>query len=86
MMDINKITPDIEAKIFDRMLNYFPEKDLEIISGCSTFTSVKQAHDSFGSQLKHAGINTRVRERYLSRCYEWLVLLKKNNVQLINKL
>lgn len=74
---------DIEHKLLDMMLNCFPEKDLQIISGCYTFTSVKQTHESYKQQLINAPNGSRVREMYLDRCYSWLVMLKQHNVKLI---
>jgi hypothetical protein len=74
---------EIEAKIFDRMINYFPSEDLIIKSKHITFANVQQTHKSYAQQLQHATPNTRVYDVYLRRCYDWLVLLKQNNVNLI---
>jgi hypothetical protein len=74
---------EIEVKIFDRMQNYLPEKDLIIKSKCYTFASIIQTHKSYASQLTHADKGTRIYECYLRRCYDWLVLLKQNNINLI---
>jgi hypothetical protein len=72
----------IRDKIFDRMLNYFPAEGLQIKSKHITFANVQHTHKSYAQQLQHATPGTRVYDVYLRRCYDWLVLLKENNIEL----
>jgi hypothetical protein len=71
----------IEEQLIDRMNNYQPS-EATLTDGCVTYHSTTRTHRTYAEHLKHAHNGSFVRKVYLKRCYEWLVLLKKNGIEL----
>jgi len=71
----------IEEQLIERMNNYYPS-DVALTDGCVTYHSTARTHRSYAGQLKHAPDGSFVRKLYLKRCYEWLMLLKKNGIEM----
>ena len=80
------MTPkEIEEKIIDAMVNKIPV-DRKIKDRHITYNSTVDTHDSYMQQLVNSSRGTGVYRTYLIRCYEWLILLKKENVELYAKI
>jgi hypothetical protein len=71
----------VEEQLIERMNNYQPSEAM-IKDGCLTYHSTRQTHRSYAEHLKHAPDGSFVRKVYLKRCYEWLMLLKKNGIEM----
>lgn len=72
-----------EEKVIHFMNTYLPS-DTPLKDGCVTYRSVLFTHNSYRKQLNNSQPLTPVRYWYLRRCYDWLLLLKKNNIPLHN--
>ena len=70
-----------EERIIDYMNNYEPS-EATIKDGCVTYHSTTRTHRSYAAYLKHAPDGSFVRKAYLKRCYGWLMLLKKNGIEM----
>ena len=71
----------IEEQLIERMNNYHPSEAM-ITDGCVKYHSTTRTHRSYAAQLKHAPNGSFVRKAYLKRCYGWLMLLKKNGIEM----
>jgi hypothetical protein len=71
----------IEEQLIERMNNYQPS-EATITDGCVTYHSTTRTHRSYAAHLKHAQNGSFVRKAYLKRCYGWLMLLKKNGIEM----
>ena len=65
-------------------MNSCEPSDTPLTDGCVKYRSALFTHNSYREQLKNSKPFTPVRYWYLRRCYDWLILLKKNNVALYN--
>ena len=72
---------NIEQQLIERINNYEPS-EATITDGCVTYRSTTRTHRSYAAQLNSAPERSSIRRTYLQRCYDWLVLLKKNNIEL----
>ena len=72
---------NIEEQLIERMNNYEPI-EATLTDGCVTYHSTTRTHRSYAGHLKHAPNGSFVRKVYLKRCYEWMMLLKKNGIEL----
>ena len=76
------MTPqEIEQKIINAMTSKIPS-DVSIIDRHTTYHSTLTTHKSYASQLMNASRGSGVYRTYLIRCYDWLVLLKKEGIEL----
>jgi hypothetical protein len=71
----------IEEQLIERMNNYEPEQG-EFKEGATHYTDTFKTHRSYAAHLKHAPNGSFVRKAYLKRCYGWLMLLKKNGIEM----
>ncbi len=71
----------IEEQLIERMNNYEPS-EATLTDGCVTYRSTTRTHRSYAAQLNNAPERSSIRRTYLQRCYDWLHLLKKNNIEL----
>jgi hypothetical protein len=71
----------IEEQLIERMNNYQPS-ETTLTDGCVTYHSTTRTHRSYAEHLKHAPNGSFVLKVYLKRCYEWLMLLKKNGIEM----
>jgi hypothetical protein len=72
---------ELEKKIIEAMETKIPD-EATIIDRHIIYKSTRVTHDSYKIQLLNASRGTRVYRTYLIRCYEWLVLLKKEKIDL----
>ncbi len=72
-----------EQKIRKAMNDLAPD-EAKIIDGFTTYHSTTRTHDSYKEQLNHARSGSSVEHTYLTRCLDWIRLLKKNNIKLHN--
>lgn len=68
----------LEQKIRKTMTDYIPS-EATITHGCMTYTSTRQTHESYKQQLIHADKESEVYQTYLSRCAEWIKILRLHN-------
>lgn len=71
----------IEQKIIEHMTTKIPI-DVTIKDRHITYHSTLTTHQSYALQLMSASRDSGVYRTYLIRCYEWLVFLKKEGIQL----
>jgi hypothetical protein len=80
------MTPqEIEQKVIDIMSNMQPV-EATIVDNHIRYASTIVTHNAYKAQLINAKRGTRVYKTYLKRCYEWIRLLKKENVEIINQI
>jgi hypothetical protein len=74
------------AKIVEYMTEKLPD-EAKIVDGPVTYNSTQHTHQSFSRYLMAADRTSQVYRIYLLRCYDWLKLLKKHeiNLQIKNK-
>lgn len=71
------------AKIVEYMTEKLPD-EAKIVDGPVTYTSTQQAHQTLAKYLMTAKEGTSVHRTYAIKSFEWLKLLKKNNINLHN--
>lgn len=72
-----------EERIIDYMTNYEPEQT-EFKEGAGYYTDTLKTHRSYAAQLMSAPPTSIAYRMYLTRCLDWLKLLKKHGVNLHN--
>ena len=78
------MTPqEIEKRIIDFMTSSQPV-EAKIIDRHTTYHSTTATHNTYREQLINANNATRVYRTYLIRCYDWIRLLKRHEVEIIN--
>jgi hypothetical protein len=78
------MTPqEIEQKTIEYMTTKMPIES-SIVDRHTTYHSTSATHQSYASQLMNASRGSGAYRTYLIRCYNWLVLLKKRDIQLHN--
>lgn len=65
-----------------KAMNEMVPDDTSLLDGPIRYHSTRRTHESFKQQLNHARAESSVEYWYLLRCYDWLRLLKKNNIKL----
>lgn len=65
-----------------KAMNEMVPDDTPLLDGPIRYHSTRRTHESFKQQLNHAKPESSVEYWYLLRCYDWLRLLKKNNIKL----
>ena len=72
------------AKIIQYMTEKLPE-ECTLVDGPLTYTSTQQAHQSLARYLTTAEHGTSVHRTYTIKALNWLMLLRKNNINLQNR-
>jgi hypothetical protein len=72
---------EIEQKTIEYMTTKMPN-EASIVDRHIRYHSTSTTHKSYASQLMNAQRGSGAYRTYLIRCYEWLVLLKKEGIQL----
>jgi hypothetical protein len=67
-----------------KAMNELTPEDGPLVDGPIRYHSTRLTHDSYKQQLNHARPDSSVEYWYLLRCYDWIRLLKKNNIKLHN--
>ena len=67
-----------------KAMNELTPDDGPLLDGPIRYHSTKFTHDSYKQQLNHARADSSAEYWYLLRCYDWIKLLKKNNIKLHN--
>ena len=76
------MTPqEIEQKTIEYMTTKMPI-EASIVDRHTIYHSTSTTHKSYASQLMNASRGSGVYRTYLIRCYNWLVLLKKEGIEL----
>ena len=70
-----------EQKIRKAMNDLAPD-EAKIIDGCTTYHSTTRTHESYKQQLNYVVPGSSAEHTYLTRCLDWIRLLKKNNIKL----
>lgn len=71
------------AKIIQYMTEKIPD-ECTLVDGPTTYNSTQQTHKTLASYLITAKPGTSVHRTYAIKAFEWLKLLKKNNINLQN--
>lgn len=69
------------AKIVEYMTEKLPD-EATIVDGPITYTSTQQAHQALASYLMAAKPGTSIHRTYAIKAFDWLKLLKKQNINL----
>jgi hypothetical protein len=76
------MTPqELEQKVIEYMTTKTP-MDAIIKDRHITYHSAIVTHRSYANQLMSAQRDTGIYRTYLTRCYHWLILLKKTDIDL----
>lgn len=70
-------------RILDAMLNKLPEEQ-SFIDRHIHYTSTQKAHYALANYITGSIEGTTLHKFYVIKSYEWLVLLKSNNIKLHN--
>jgi hypothetical protein len=70
-----------EQKIRKAMNEMAPD-EAKIIDACTTYHSTTRTHESYKEQLNYVVPGSSAEHTYLTRCLDWIRLLKKNNIKL----
>ena len=74
---------EIEQKTIEYMTTKMPI-EASIVDIHTIYHSTSATHKSYASQLMNSLRGSGAYRTYLIRCYNWLVLLKKRDIQLHN--
>jgi hypothetical protein len=72
---------------YEKIIQYMTEKlpdEFTIVDGPTTYNSTQHTHKTLASYLTTAKPGTSVHRTYAIKAFEWLKLLKKNNINLQN--
>jgi len=73
---------------YDKIIHYMTDMlpdDCTLVDGPTTYTSTQQAHQSLAMYLTTAAHGTSVHRTYTIKALNWLMLLRKNNINLQNR-
>ena len=72
---------------YEKIIQYMTEKlpdDCTLVDGPTTYTSTTKAHEALARYLMATDKHAPVHRTYVLKALEWLMLLKKNNINLHN--
>ena len=73
---------------YEKIIHYMTEMlpdEATLVDGPLTYTSTQQAHQSLARYLTAAAHGTSVHRIYTIKALNWLMLLRKNNINLQNR-
>ena len=73
---------------YEKIIHYMTEMlpdEATLVDGPLTYTSTQQAHQSLARYLTIAAHGTSVHRTYTIKALNWLMLLRKNNINLQNR-